>query len=347
PDYSLRSNWSGWPDDANPAERLPTGLSSPPQSERLADAFFLHPTTYGGKEHWVQPMDYEPSRQGTDFGTVSIQASAFNECCRVYAPRFRQANLAAYSGDHARTIMEIGYKDVKRAFHHFLDTIDPDSPIVLASHSQGSFQMMRLVMEEVDGTPLMDRVVAIYAIGHRLPMALIDDGYEEIQLCSEPTETGCFISWDTHRGDRKPSPWSDKEEEVLWNGTDYSGFAPSQPICVNPITWRTDSESSSKHQHLGALPGWKRPASIDESLGELIKGVVSAHCEQGEFSNWLFVNPDLDERLKADGLFGYFERNMHGSDYGLFWANIRSNATERVQAFIAARDQENAGGSEE
>ena len=66
PDYALRAHWSAWPDDASPAERRPDGVGFTPQEARLADAFFLHPTTYGGKEQWVQPMDDEEARRGTD-----------------------------------------------------------------------------------------------------------------------------------------------------------------------------------------------------------------------------------------------------------------------------------------
>ena len=77
PDYSMRSNWSGWPGPGNPADRLPLNVEPVPYEKREAAAFFLHPTTYGSTDHYVQPMDHEEARRGTDLGTVSIQASAF------------------------------------------------------------------------------------------------------------------------------------------------------------------------------------------------------------------------------------------------------------------------------
>jgi len=350
PDYTLRAHWSGWPDDANPAERRPEGTATVAQEDRLADAFFLHPTTYGGTEHWVQPMDDQDAIRGTDLGTISGQASAFNGCCRVYAPRFRQSNIMGYQQEEvAKAIFDIGFEDVRAAFRHFIAEIDPDSPIVLGSHSQGTFHLVRLVMEEIDGTPLMDRLVAVYAIGHSLPSALVEEGYEDIVVCSTPTETGCFISWDAHEGDKKPSYWSNEDEQTLWNGTDYTGFAPSQNICVNPITWTTDSSPSDKAQHLGALPRWSREWSsdtIEDPLRGLMAGTVSTYCEQGEKSNWLFVNSDRDPMLKAQGVWSIFSRNLHGSDYSLFWANIRQNAEDRTRAFIDAREAKIDGKSE-
>ena len=50
PDYSVRSNWAGWPDKDNPVERLPLSESPVPFEERPAAAFFLHPTTFGSSE---------------------------------------------------------------------------------------------------------------------------------------------------------------------------------------------------------------------------------------------------------------------------------------------------------
>ena len=340
PDYTLRAHWSAWPDDASPAERRPDGVPSTPQEARLADAFFLHPTTYGGKEHWVQPMDDEQTGRETDLGTISRQASTFNGCCRVYAPRFRQSNIMGYQEDEdIDKIMDVGYQDVRAAFRHFVAEIDPDSPIVLGSHSQGTFQMVRLIMEEIERTPLMDRLVAAYAVGHSLPSALIDEGFQDIEVCNSPTQTGCLITWDAHEGDRTPSPWSNRDDQKNWNGTDYSGFAPSQNICVNPVTWRTDSRPSDKADHLGALTMWTKSTVLDASLGALVRGTVSTHCEQGERSNWLFVNADRDPKLKDQGWWwSLFGRNLHGSDYDLFWANIRQNAEDRTRALIEGRE---------
>ena len=339
PDYTQRAHWAAWPDEASPAERLPEGFEGTPQEDRMASAFFLHPTTYGGTEHWVQPMNDEEAIRGTDLGTISRQASAFNGCCRVYAPRFRQSNITGYAQKEViDQIMGIGYEDVRNAFHHFLQEIGPDEPIVLGSHSQGTFQIVRLLMEEIDGTPLVDRLVAVYAIGHSLPRALVEEGYRDIEVCSTPTQTGCFITWDAHEGDKTPSHWSDDEEETLWNGTDYTGFSPSQRICVNPITWATDSRPSEKSQHLGALPRWDGFTKADKPLPGLVAGTVSAHCGNDDKSNWLFVNADRDPALKAQGIWSLFGRNLHGSDYSLFWANIRQNAVDRSRIYTEAHE---------
>ena len=342
PDYFLRSHWAAWPDDSSPAERLPQGIDKVPQEDRLAAAFFLHPTTYGGKEHWLQPMDDEVTKRSTDLGTISRQASAFNACCRVYAPRYRQANIVGHKAVWEQ-LSDLGYSDIRAAFRFFLAEIGPDAPIILASHSQGTFHLVRLLLEEVDGKPVMDRLVAAYAIGHSLSDSVLE-AYTHIDLCKTGTQTGCLVAWDAHESDKFPSPWSYFEEEYFWNGTDYGGFSPSRRICVNPITWQADAIPSDKTDHLGALTlstGGKfdlgRPG---DPLPNLIKGSVTVSCEQGETSNWLMVNSERDLALKASGIWALFERNLHGYDYSLFWANIRKNAKERTLAYLNRRGKE-------
>ena len=336
PDYTQRSSWSAWTDVDSPAERLPDGMNPTPDSSRRASAFFVHPTTYGGRDNWVQPINHAKTRRETDLGTISRQASAFNACCRVYAPRYRQSNIMGYQEQEANQIFEIGYQDVRSAFLHFIETIDQNEPFVLASHSQGTFHLARLIDEEVDGTPLMSRFVAAYAIGGSLPQALVDKTYQDIEVCAGPEHVGCFISWDAHEADKAPIAWSDKEESVLWNGEDYSGFSPGPRICVNPVTWRTDGEASNKQDHLGALENWSGFTEPTASIGKLYAGSVTAKCGRAGERNWLFVNGDRDEAIKSQGIWSLFERNLHGSDFSLFWQNIRENAKQRVDAFLSS-----------
>lgn len=336
PDYALRSNWAGWPAPGNPADRLPPGVMPVAFEARPAAAFFVHPTTFGSSDYYVQPMDDEKVRRGTDYGTISTQASAFNDCCAVYAPRYRQSGLPYVEGDVGHEVFAIGYGDVRRAFFHFLDEIGDDTPFILASHSQGSFHLVRLVMEEVSETSLTDRLIAVYAIGHRLPMALVDEGLTDIDICESPLQLGCFISWDSHRGDRAPIEWVQGEDN-FWNGVDYTGYKTGPAICVNPITWTTDSVPSKKENHLGALSTFKAAASLSEPLSDLIKNDISVQCGTDQPSNWLFVNADRSDRLKTQGLFSIFERNLHGYDFDYYWANIRQNARDRSDEFVSKK----------
>ena len=63
------------------------------------------------------------------------QASVFNACCRIYAPRYRQASLGGLNNDAA---LDLAYTDVARAFRHFAAHANHGRPIIIASHSQGT-----------------------------------------------------------------------------------------------------------------------------------------------------------------------------------------------------------------
>ena len=340
PDYSERSNWTGWPDKNNPADRLPAGESHVPYEDRPAAAFFLHPFTYGSTEHYLQSMEDEETKRGTDLGSTSIQASVFNDCCMVYAPRYRQSGLAFPEESLEKRLFDIGYSDVRNAFFYFLDEIGDEKPFILAGHSGGSSHLVRLLMEEISGTKFKDRLVAIYAIGNSIPEDAVKIGLPDIDICTDQFQLGCFISWDSYRADKSPSVVFEGDSES-WNGTDYSGYESSKRICVNPISWTTDASLSKKSDHLGALPSSKQEdyGSISDRLPDLVKNNIAVYCSNDE-SNWLFVNADRDERLKTQGWFRFFEGNLHGYDYQYYWANIRQNARDRVNQFISLKDQQ-------
>ena len=61
------------------------------QRHAPVDVFYVHPTSYVGAR-WNGPVDDPALNEATDRVATRIQASAFNGCCAVWAPRYRQAN---------------------------------------------------------------------------------------------------------------------------------------------------------------------------------------------------------------------------------------------------------------
>jgi hypothetical protein len=86
--------------------------------------------------------------------------------CRIYAPRYRQCTLAGVyyspgSIDNRMQALELAYGDVKKAFEHFISHLCVDGrPFIVAAHSQGTRMVARLLAECVEGTPLVERLVA-------------------------------------------------------------------------------------------------------------------------------------------------------------------------------------------
>jgi hypothetical protein len=99
PDYADAAAWAAWPGRASGADGIPPGLEHDALSDdSKADVFFIHPTTYLSGASANARYD-EPGGTTTriDSGVLRFQASAFNACCRIFAPHYRQAALAAFT----------------------------------------------------------------------------------------------------------------------------------------------------------------------------------------------------------------------------------------------------------
>ena len=124
------------------------------------------------------------------------QASVFNKYCRVFAPRYRQANLQAfYTADKEReeAAFDTAYEDVKAAFIFYLKNYNNGRPIIIASHSQGTLHAGRLLKEFFEGKPLQKQLVCAYIIG----LPVFSNYFTLLKSCEDSTATGCFISWRT------------------------------------------------------------------------------------------------------------------------------------------------------
>ena len=125
PDYADETHWAALPDRDDDADVNPVGYESVEQVAAV-DVFFIHPTTYYNSAHWNQPLDDPQANEFTDEQVLRNQASAFNGCCRVYAPRYRQATLFSFfdqegeESDGSQAI-RFAYEDVKTAFEYYLD----------------------------------------------------------------------------------------------------------------------------------------------------------------------------------------------------------------------------------
>lgn len=105
---------------------LPSGASPAADASRVAN-FFVHPTTFRGAPGVFsqEPADAEAAKL-TASSSIARQASAFNGCCSVYAPRYRAASTAGFAS--APPIREaafaLAYSDIERAFA-------PETPLTL------------------------------------------------------------------------------------------------------------------------------------------------------------------------------------------------------------------------
>lgn len=305
PDYSSLTNWAAHPDKEDPADLLPGEKSEDVafqnrQDIAPADVFFIHPTIFFSKKAWNGDVQDEKLNRQTESTTIRHQASIFNGIGRVYAPRYRQMTFGGFLVDEsgaasAKKAIDLAYLDVKAPFEYFLEHENEGRPLIIASHSQGSVHAIRLIREEIENSPLMDRVVVAYLAG----WPVRKDTFKVMPPCTSPDQTGCYASWCSFE----------------------AGYEPESPhfyrdaVCVNPITWRTDTVPSQITDHQGVVM-----ANYKKFYSEKLTAQVH--------NNVLWVT-----RPKVPGTFVISGHNFHIADFNLFWGNVRSNAQERVENF--------------
>ena len=320
PNYANPDAWAAWPGRPSKADATPPGVEI--RRDPAADVFFIHPTTYLANAKWNAAYD-EPGRalEGVDNGVLGNQASVFNGCCRIYAPRYRQATFIAFIKDtpDGEAAIDLAYQDVRRAFDYYIAHENHGRPFIIASHSQGSLHALRLLQERVIGTPLAKQLVAAYVIGGFTPTDIERAG---LPICRAARETGCIIDWNS------VTEWGmtarRNSAALMWLNGRYQPSAGRTIVCVNPLTWQADG-SAPASANIGALPPARGGASTP------VPGVTGASCEQG----LLVIDLAIGQRLRfADplALLGIY----HDLDYNLYYMNIRQNAVDRVAAFTGA-----------
>lgn len=328
PDYSQIENWAAHPETDDPADLSPEGVTVPEQGTLPVDVFFIHPTGFLTSGSWIHNMDPNSGTEENVNFVMANQASAFNGCCNVYAPRYRQANIFAYmqSEEERDEILGFAYQDVKRAFEYYIEHYNNGKPFILASHSQGTHHSLHLLPDVIDKSDLHERMVAAYLIG-AVNIPLSPDWFaemENVEPCNSESDLGCVIHWDT----------------VPDGGSVVERPAPS--VCTNPLTWQRNEEAASVEQHAGIVvpqhsynlgfgsnddPG---QGKIFDSLSAPIFGLTGAQCRDGT----LFVERLEDPAFSESGFAG---ASYHLFDYNVFYMNIHANARLRTEAFLSKK----------
>lgn len=323
PDYSEVANWAALPTTSDYADLIPKGISVGTQGEFPVDVFFIHPTGFLTSQSWTSPMDVNSGTEENTRLMMANQASAFNGCCNVYAPRYRQANIFAYFGnaEERDRVLAFAYQDVKRAFDYFINRYNQNRPFIIASHSQGTHHATRLLKDVIDSSDLHKRMVAAYLIGSTsIPVSPTwFEAMSNIKACSQADDLHCVIHWDS-----KPEGAPAYER-------------PEPSLCTNPLSWRTDEEMADASLNEGALPrAGNRNDAIGKApdtpsnqkviaLGKPISALASAQCKGGT----LYVGEPAVSGFETDRLGTY-----HLLEYALFYMNIHNNAKLRAQSIL-------------
>ncbi|MFV8819335.1 DUF3089 domain-containing protein [Haliea sp. E17] len=324
PDYRNAQSWAALPEAPGASQVTPAGASAA-TGERDVDVFYIHPTTDTSASRWNQPLDDAAVNAWTDASVIARQASVFNACCRVYAPRYRQATVlavrAAAPGGDGNLAYDLAYSDVLRAFDDYIANRNQGRPFVIAGHSQGGLLAYRLLRDRVDSTALQQQLVVAYVVGLDLMEGDFGRTYHSLQLCSTPDQTGCVAGWNTVNGEADIALYGSMAGARY--AAQYQTDEGRTGVCVNPLTFSADQPQAPASASLGAVPG-----APDASAPQALKaGLVSAKCTGG------YLVVEADPALDLQPLPG---GSMHFHDIGLFYADIRQNVARRIAAFGSA-----------
>jgi Protein of unknown function (DUF3089) len=317
--YAGNDMWFARPGKTgNPAIWLPTGAAAA-EVPGSAAIFFVHPTSYIGKDYWNAPLDDKESQDRARLFLRGL-ASPFADAGEIWAPRYRQAAIGSFltTKPEGQQALDAAYQDVLLAFDEFVAEVQKDRPIILAGHSQGALHLTHLLKDRVAGKPIAKRIAAAYVVGW--PISVSTDLPEMgLPACTGPDQSGCIMAWQSFA---EPAEY-DRIVTVYGATTGFNG-APRKDtamLCTNPLNGGGAVEAGME-ANLGTLT----PDAKLEN-GELIVGAVPAKCDA---SGFLLIGdpPEL-------GPYVLPGNNYHVYDFPLFWANVRADALWRVQKFLA------------
>ncbi|MFT3968201.1 MAG: DUF3089 domain-containing protein [Sphingobium sp.] len=284
--------------------------------EKQAAIFFVHPTSFIDRAAWNAP---EGNKDAEALARVflAVEANAFTGIGPVWAPRYRQATFGAFLTDDRRAeqALDAAYGDVAAAFDAFL-AANPDGPVVLAAHSQGSRHLMRLLAEKVAGKPVAGRVAAAYLVGWPVSMTA-DLPALGLPACASAGQAGCLLSWQSYAAPAEADQYLLPYEA----GRGLTGKARrgTPMLCVNPLSGSAAAAPASANQGMTKRDG--------ETGGQtILRPGVGARCD-GRGLLIIDGTPDL-------GPYVLPGNNYHAYDYMLFWSNVRADAARRLDAFL-------------
>ena len=291
-DYSDEKNWAFRTDKDDFNEIMPKNYRINNEKKINISVFFIHPTTLFSSKKWNADTSHFSNNNIIDL-CLENQASVFAGITDLYVPHYREMHIYSYTDTiNGIKAFNVAYNDIETSFKYFLKNKKTDK-FIIASHSQGTNHAKKLINEYIyPKVYLRDKLIMSYLIGMD-----INKNEMLIDVCQNPIQSNCFISWRSFNESYYPNDWN--------FGEDY--------ISINPITYTNDTLWSDKNQHGGILFPNQRI---------VLKRSISVRNEKG----LLWVNFDNNFILN-----NFKKNSYHNADFNLFWVNIRKNLIKRLE----------------
>lgn len=313
------------------------------------DCFYVYPTVS------TDPTDHsDMNPDAAELNVVKQQIARFGSACRVYAPLYRQVTLAglrkvlAGGGGGAALDRGLGYEDVRDAWHYYLEHDNKGRGFVLVSHSQGSFILMELVRQEIEGKPVQSRMVSALLLGATLTVAKGKDvggTFKTIPLCHAATQTGCVINYSSFRSTVPPPP------NTLFGKVADPGL---EAACVNPAA--LGGGSGGLHAYLDAtgrtitstppLKPWVAAGPSIDTPWVSVPGLLTARCTRNDNATFLEItvhgdpaDPRVDDITGDIGTAAQPLANwgLHLIDVNLAMGNLVEIVGQQAKAYGAKK----------
>ena len=296
------------------------------------DCFYVYPTI-SADETYNSDMSAD-----SELAAVIFQAQRFNQVCKVYAPVYRSVTSAGLGGRVAPQDGEgwqLAYGDVLAAWRHYLANDNRGRPVVLLSHSQGSFHLVKLLSEEIDPHPDQRQlVVSALLAGTSFQVALGKDvggDTQNMPLCRRTNQFGCVVTFQTYRDGTPPQPGA------LF-GAPSGG---TESACVNPAALAGGPAILESAMSVG---DWtlKDPSAVSKITTNFVDtpGLITGECKVLDGYSYLAVTINADPNdARGDDINGDGAPNwgLHTVDLNIAQESLIDLVRSQSVAYLAAK----------
>ena len=296
PDYSDKNNWL-----------------RQPKATKDVDVFYVYPTEYSDDSEGASmfaDINNKDLREAWE-NVYQMQATAYEESANVFAPYYRQVNMASAVKlpieQRNATFASTPKEDVFAALDYFFENLNEGRPFILASHSQGSIMQSLVLAEYMKVHPeYLKRMIAAYVIGYSITEDYLKAN-PHLKFAEGADDTGVIISYNTEEA-------GNENNIVVLPGA----------ISINPLNWKRDETYASAEENLGGY-------IANEELGKMEFVPHAADAQINLERGVIITTSKAMKPMPGPVPFGM--GSFHSGDYALYYYNIKQNVATRIAAY--------------
>ncbi|MGO9874402.1 MAG: DUF3089 domain-containing protein [Acidimicrobiia bacterium] len=314
-----------------------------PASQPKVDCFYVYPTVSDQKT-LVANLHIDPEERAI----AAAQVSRFSQVCRVFAPMYRQATLAAITGATApgaktnKVNIDVGYQDILAAWNNYLAHDNDGRGVVLLGHSQGAGVLIQLLRQEIDPNPSERRLlVSAVLLGGNVTVKQGSDvggDFQHIPACRSFTQTGCVVAYSSFL--QPPPSGSLFGRPGAGPRAGQTQTADLQVLCVNPAAPAGGSAPIVSYFPTAKFPGFigtvSGPPPTAPTPWVAYPDRYTAQCVSADGATWLQITPAAgDVRPTVAQTLGP-TWGLHLYDFNLTLGNLVNLVGKEAQAYTSS-----------